>query len=404
MTVRSILMAKRRLPAPVEIGTDVVTHTLLCALCQEFAVTMVAVDEGVRSREGARELRERGVEVDLVPEDPVGIRHRPIIGKITLNLTRLLGGVPRAYQLEGCDGLGLAIEARTRERPFHLAQLEYWTLARYGRLARCPTALLNHDVWFHTARGNARYAPTWRERTVWSLEAATTRRYESSAQGDVDWPLFLSEDDRALMSRHGPVGDRGRVVPVLFPFTPADRPSTAPDRDPTVLFLGAMNAPFNVDAVTSFVREGWPVIQRAVPGARFVVAGRFPTARVRELAATPGVEVTGYVPDLSVLFSRAHVAVSPSRFGTGIKVKVAQALAAGLPVVGTPAGLSGYEDAPGVVREDDRQALAPHVIEILTDPVLRRRMASAAREHYHDRLWLETGRPRVLAFYEHLLT
>ena len=84
------------------------------------------------------------------------------------------------------------------------------------------------------------------------------------------------------------------------------------------------------------------------------IVGANPTPRVRELQA-PRVEVVGFVPDPFERLTRARVHVHPLRFGAGIKLKLIDTMAAGLPFVTTPIGAEGLglgelEDA--LVAED----------------------------------------------------
>lgn len=387
----ALLIVKRRVPFPVDTGTDAVSYANWRALAGSFALTVVAADEGARSRAGAAHLRSLGIDVRLAPPGRAP-------GRIARNLKRLLLGLPGEHQATACPAFGPLVDDLTRRRTFALAQFEYWTAARYRRFARCPALLLNHDVWHETVARIARHqASAWR-RALWGLEARTTRRHELAANRACEARLFVSEEDRALMARLGIDGD---VLPVLFPFAPAER--SAEGEEPVVLLAGDMSAPFNVEAACRFTARVWPAVRAEEPRARFVVAGRDPTPAVRACAREPGVEVTGAVPDLGDALARAWVAVSPGGLGTGVKVKVAHAMAAGVPVVGTAAGLSGFGTAPGLVRADSDADLAREVAGLLRDAPRRRALARSALAFYEERLWIERGGARVGALYRSIL-
>lgn len=399
MTRPRLLLVKHRLPAPVEIGSDAVSFGLIQCLRRAYALTIVSVREGARTRDGAAILAGDGVTVRLVDPDHHRLRLMPILGKVVTNATRLFARVPREYQLTSCRALGAAIDEETRGGDVALAQLEYWTTGRYRGRAHCRAALLNHDVWFHTLEELAGHAASPRRRRVWRLEARTTRRYETSIQHAFDHRLFLTDTDREHMSRAASLADRAATVPLALPFAAAERPARGNGDEPCVLHLGSMSAPFNVDAVTFFAREVWSLVRQSVPRARFVIAGRDPGPETERLSALPGVQVTGFVADLPELLARTDLFVVPARIGSGIKVKVARALAAGLPVVGTRKGLSGYPLGPGLRQTDGTRKMADEVVALLGDAPARRRAGEENLALYRASLSVEGAARRVLSFY-----
>jgi sugar transferase (PEP-CTERM/EpsH1 system associated) len=171
---------------------------------------------------------------------------------------------------------------------------------------------------------------------------------------------------------------------------------------PTILFTGQMDYAPNVEAVAWFAREVLPL----VPGARFAIAGRNPTATVRALAGER-VVVTGAVPDMRSWLSAADVVVAPLRLARGIQNKVLEAMAMARPVVASPAAFEGIEAQPGrhLLVADGAAAMAEAVRVVLAEPGA---MGAEAREHLarHYR-WsarlaplaemVDPGRPRKAA-------
>jgi glycosyltransferase involved in cell wall biosynthesis len=98
----------------------------------------------------------------------------------------------------------------------------------------------------------------------------------------------------------------------------------------------------NDDAMRFFLAEIWPELHRRDPDLRMTIAGRDPTARLVRLAQeAKGVTVTGTVPDILPLLRDASIYVCPLRDGGGTKLKVLEALAAGLPIVATKLAVEG---------------------------------------------------------------
>jgi glycosyltransferase involved in cell wall biosynthesis len=177
------------------------------------------------------------------------------------------------------------------------------------------------------------------------------------------------------------------------------------------VFVGTMSYGANVDAATWFVSRILPRIRAQRPAVRLLLVGRGPNASVRRLARVPGVEITGQVPDVVPYLERATAFVAPLRVGGGFPNKVAEALAAGVPVVATSkahAGIGGLVPGVHLLEADDEAAFAEQTLRALDDVDLRLATGRAGRRFmgaYHswaavtaelEALYLEiTGAPRA---------
>ncbi len=160
-------------------------------------------------------------------------------------------------------------------------------------------------------------------------------------------------------------------------------PPPAPAPDPVLAFTGSLDYHPNVDAAVLAAREIWPLIQKAQPGARFVIAGRQPVEAVRSLGSEPGISVEGDIPDMAAVFARTRVAIAPMRAGSGIKNKILEAWAASRPVVMTPVAASGLA-LPAGHKElvcSGGDALGKTAAWLLSDPAAAARLGAAARMH-----------------------
>jgi len=116
---------------------------------------------------------------------------------------------------------------------------------------------------------------------------------------------------------------------------------------PTIVFVGVMDYWPNVDAVTWFAQEIFPLVRRAQPNVRFQIVGAKPAPSVLALKALPGVEVTGSVDDVRPYVAAADVVVAPLRIARGIQNKVLEGMAMARPVVTTPGALEGIDAQSG---------------------------------------------------------
>jgi glycosyltransferase involved in cell wall biosynthesis len=118
------------------------------------------------------------------------------------------------------------------------------------------------------------------------------------------------------------------------------------ERRDRVLFVGSMDYHPNADAVRYFCNEMWPSLHQQIPQSTFSIVGRNPPSKVSNLKHLPGVEVTGTVDDVRPYYKRAFVVVVPLRLGGGTRLKILEAMAAGVPVVSTSCGAEGLRAQP----------------------------------------------------------
>jgi len=173
--------------------------------------------------------------------------------------------------------------------------------------------------------------------------------------------------------------------------------------DQACVFVGAMDYLPNVDAAVWFAREVWPGVRARFPAAEFRIVGRKPAPAVRELAALPGVDVVGPVPDVRPHVAGAAVVVAPLRLARGIQNKVLEALAMGRPVVAAPAALAGLRAEPG--RDLLAAATPAEWVEavggLFADPARGRELGTAGRrfvEEHHD--WERCLEPLLTRIFE----
>jgi glycosyltransferase involved in cell wall biosynthesis len=105
--------------------------------------------------------------------------------------------------------------------------------------------------------------------------------------------------------------------------------------------VGGFDHAPNSDGLLWFVRECWPRILSKVPQAKFTVVGSNPTEEILALGAISRISVAGHVPETAPYLDRAAVSVAPLRYGGGVKGKVCEALASGMPLVTTTTGSQG---------------------------------------------------------------
>ncbi len=120
------------------------------------------------------------------------------------------------------------------------------------------------------------------------------------------------------------------------------------DTTKTLLYVGTLNWEANVDGLLWFMEHVWPTVSQQEPTAVVKIVGSKPDPRLLEAAKQHSrIEFTGFVEDLEPLFSSSRLFLAPLRFGSGIKVKVLNAMCRGLPTITTPVGAEGLAAVHG---------------------------------------------------------
>jgi glycosyltransferase involved in cell wall biosynthesis len=267
-------------------------------------------------------------------------------------------------------------------------------LATLGRhLSGVPTVLAALDAWHLNVAAQAVRAGGLRGLFLRD-EVARAKRFEAEEHRRFARVTVVSSADaEALLALHP--GQHVTVIP-----NGVDADDFAPDAGAArvsrlVLFTGVMGYAPNVDAAVFLARRVLPFVRAELPDARLALVGRDPSRDVRALAAVDGVEVVGEVPEMRPWLSKARVYACPMVSGTGIKNKLLEAMANGLPCVATPLAVRGLDVGSGreLLIATDEKALAANLLSVLTDERLAERIGAAAREYvlrHHG--WNAVGR------------
>ena len=289
------------------------------------------------------------------------------------------------------------------ERP-ELVQVEYLGMAQYAERARCPRIVRAHVLeWWH-------YYLNWQrtkgfrtrlENLFWSLDSI---RHNRRTLESFDWVLVTSEPERERALELAP---QAQVEALAFLLLDCEyfRPALAPPAEPQMVFVGFLPHTPNEEALVYFIGKVLPQVRREEPRARLVVAGEGASNALRGLMHDHGVEYLDYVEDLRETYHRSRVYVTPINSGGGIRTKIVEAMAAGVPVVSSSFAAVGLGLLPGhhLLVEDDAARAAAAVVELLRDDDRWRRIQFAGRELAENCFSLERVGPRIRARYRQFL-
>lgn len=378
-------------------------YNLLREAARESEMHVLAFDQprtrppGVSAEDCAEALRKFCAHVEWLSL-PSGISKSPY----WLGLRGLLSR--NAYDLNWLESHSMAARLRrTLDRvKFDTVHFDTLGLAQYRPLVNGAGTVLNHhniesSMMEHRAVTEPRRVP----RQYWRWEAQKLLRAERDYCPRFSVNLVVSPEDGETLASLAP-GIETKVVA-----NGVDTEYFTPRADPggnTLLFCGGLDWYPNGEAMAYFFDQIWPLLTRRLSSVRVVVVGRNPPRWLTQLGDSDRrVEVTGFVDDVRPYFKEATAYICPIRVGGGTRLKILDALAMGMPLIGTTFACSGIsvEHAKHVLLADTPEAFAEQVLRVLADPVLRADLAAQGRDLVcKNYSWSVVGRSLLLAYKE----
>ena len=226
---------------------------------------------------------------------------------------------------------------------------------------RAPSAVVMHDLFFSQDP----------DRTVVVLD----RDNEMALLDQADAVIAIQADEGGTVSRLLP-----HKQVILAPMAVAAVAGPQPGEDDTVLFVGSNTVP-NIDGIAWFLREVWPALLERRPQMQMQIAGTC----CGGLPALPrNVVLLGRVDDLEQVYRRAGIVISPLRLGSGLKIKLVEAMGRGKAVIATQTTLQGVgEQVEGAVLRADTPAEFLAAFERLLDGTARSHLGARALDAAH---------------------
>jgi len=281
-----------------------------------------------------------------------------------------------------------ALERILRSARFDTVQIEGVHLIRYLPVIRsaAPGAAIIAD--WHNIESEilSRYADTAENlprRLFARRTAGLVAREENTLLAACDCHTVASEREREKLLRRNPTARIHSLPNGVDVGYYANVAPTAEGQE--ILFVGSMDYHANVDAAVWMAKEAWPILKQRLPELRLTIVGRKPTPEVQALAAEE-IAVTGTVDDVRPFYRRAFAVAVPLRVGSGTRLKILEAMAAGVPVVSTRLGAEGLDvvDGDTILLADNASDMAGAIARLQADRPLRARLIENARKLVTD--------------------
>ena len=362
-----------RTPWPLDTGAKLRNYHLARILAMQVGVSLLAFSDQQSDTSALAKVYQRIVTVA-----------RPPGYSFTKVLRGAVGRTPLPLLNYTTDEMMNALAHLVAENDFDMVQVESIHLMNYLPLLRaarsrpvvvCDWHNIESDLMSQYAARESNLArKSYARRT-----ARLMNEFEMKALDEFDAHIAVSEQDAERLRR------RNSLARIFVIENGVDRSYYAGEQSATksrIVFVGSMDYHANIDGAISFARDVWPTVKEKKPELVFTIVGRDPSPDVRELSSIDGLEVTGSVADVRPYYAEAVAAVVPLNVGGGSRLKILEAMAAGVPVVSTRLGAEGLDvrDGENILMTDGPGQMAKAVIRIVDDHELQTRLIDGGHD------------------------
>lgn len=383
-----ILFLSTRLPHAGITGGHVIVYQRLLRLARRGHDVGLAVFSGDEDEARAAELKPLLAEVVTVPRPA-----HHAVGDAWSFMTR---GIPPYFRRYQSDAMQRRVGDMVENGRYHVVIAEFSAMGQFlyhnpflpavRRVVSCHSSIV-------TSYRKVAELMRFRPRGIRSrLSLTGLLRYEMDMYRGMDRILVLTAQER-----YGLLGLEPDLRISVIPggvdtdfFQPPRERSEAPE----LLFTGHFEQEANRDAVIWFLQTTWPMLKKRIPNIRFKVAGPGSAEFLREAAhRDQALVVLGEVPDLRPHLQAAAVFVCPVRLGSGLRLKILEAMAAGVPVVTTSLGAEGIplQQGDNGFIADRPEMMADYIELLLQDAPLRQTLSRQARALVDTRFSWDIG-------------
>jgi polysaccharide biosynthesis protein PslH len=393
-----ILLLTQVLPYPPDSGPKIKTWNLIKHLARRHQVTLVSFVRGDQT-EDVQELERYCERVIAIPMQRSVWMDARAFGR------SLTSGLPWSILRDERWAMRLAVQELANAEDFDIVQADQLGMAQYALSVAGGRKVLDaHNAVWQLYQRLWETLPNGPFKLLWGREWPLLKQYEGQVCRQFDGVFAVSQTDRTALEAVMGASEKLCVVPITV-----DADEVLPvRREPTadhILSMGTMFWQPNIEGVLWFAREIYPLIQAERPNTKVDIVGARPPKEIARLAQTqPAIHVSGYVQDPSVYLEKAGVMIVPLLAGSGMRVKILQALAQELPIVTTSIGCEGIDVEHGrhVLIADTPEEFARCVLRLLADPGLGRSLGRQGRElvlaRYNAQIQLEQVDEAYLAW------
>lgn len=393
-----LLFITQNFPSPSKSGDRLIAFHLIRVLSSQHRIILLSIDDGSIEQTDESLIQQFCQSVKTVPILPASHRWLSYLENLpskypfmyrqtrAAKMADLIDKIVKRHQIDLVHFVGLGVVQY---------QNAVAGLPKVATLVDC--ASLRQYDFFRYIRN-----PFWKFHHFVNWQKLV--KYEREFCREMDVCVMVASQDAEALKQSAYIENVRVISNGIQRHTRLNSPSK---RDPySLVFTGVMNYLPNVDAVIYFVQSILPQLLAKHPLIQFNIFGRSPTQSVINLAKkNRSVVVHGFAEDIMEEIEKNAVFVAPMRLGRGIKNKVLEAMAAGIPVVGTSSAFCGLSVIPGqdVLVADTPHSFVEKICVVLGDDKLRETLAQNGQRYVTEHHSWERIADQYLSLYDEVL-
>ncbi len=396
-----ILILCNKSPWPKREGGPIAMHAMISGLLQAgHSVKVIAAN-----------TNKYKVDPDTIPAD---FKAKTQIEFVDIDLSVTIGGAlfnllsGKSYHVTRfhTKAFEQKITEVLQRETFDIIQLEMLQMATYldilRKYSKAPIVLRAHNIEHKIWQRIAENCHNPIKRFYLNLLYRSLRRFEIGILNKMDGIVAITPVDARNFDR---LSHSTNIISIPFGINLESLPKIPVQPDEASLFhIGTMNWFPNEEGIKWMIDEVWPLIKKQLPVIELHLAGRYMPEWLLKLSI-PRIIVEGEVPDVWEYMQRFSIMVVPLFSGSGIRIKIVEAMAAGKAIITTAVGAEGinYDNGQDLLIAKDAKSFADAIVKLFNDKALRNSLGKnarmlIAREHDNNKLML-----KLTAFYTELL-
>jgi glycosyltransferase involved in cell wall biosynthesis len=392
MNKRKVLMLTGALPYPLTTGAKIRTFNLLKRLADEFDIDLLTVITDESEKEYIAYIEAIGVSCHyLILPGQSGLFKKATDAFLSWilsepYLTRHYRSKPYRKRLD-------KLLAATNYDVIHCDAISM--TPNFQGLDKRRLILTQHNIEQVIWAGYVKRAGNPLMHVYYRNQHRKIERLESRLNDTYGHVVTVSANDKQILSQFYP---DDRITVVENGVDPATYENDRPLGERSgIVFTGSLDWMPNIDGLTWFACDIYPLLRTTVPGLQIKVVGRRPSFRLMDILSTrTAVTVHADVPEIQPFLHEARVMIVPLHIGGGSRLKILEAMASRLPVVATAKGAEGLdvEHGKNILIANEPEKFAGALIDVLNDDSLHQRLAEAGLELINARYsWENVARP-----------
>ncbi|MEI8047877.1 MAG: glycosyltransferase family 4 protein [Bacteroidota bacterium] len=396
-----ILMLCNKSPWPKHEGGPIAMHAMISGLIQAGHTVKVL----------AANTNKYNVDPKCIPAE---FQNKTQIEFVDIDLSLSIYGaaynflVARSYHISRfyTKAFVQKITEALQKETYDIIQLETLQMAVYldviRKHSKSPVVLRAHNIEHKIWQRITENCPNPLKRLYLNHLYKTLKRFEIGVLNKIDGIIAITPVDARNFDR---LSHSTNIISIPFGINLETLPEDSVQPAEASLFhIGTMNWFPNEESIKWLINEVWPMVSQRLPQLELHLAGRYMPNWLQKLSV-PNIIVDGEVPDVWEYMQRFSIMVVPLFSGSGIRIKIVEAMAAGKAIITTAIGAEGinYENGQHLLIAKDARSFTDAIVKLCNDKTLRENLGKNARvlitkDHDNNKLM-----QKLTGFYTELL-